>query len=170
MKNFKDFKIPNLVLLLGISGAGKSTWIKNNKPKWINTVVVSPDEIRRELTGNVSDQSKNKEVFELTKILTIHYLKNGKNVVLDATNLDTIYRIPFVEDISNEVVEFKKIALVFYVSTEEAKERIKKDIENNVDRANVPEEIIDAQYMKYMYSLKSLPDEGFKIVTSWNEN
>jgi len=170
IENFKQFHMTSLVLLIGISGSGKSTWIKNNKSKWTNTVVVSPDEIRRELTGNVSDQSRNKEVFELTNILTIHHLKNGKNVVLDATNLDTIYRIPFVEDISNEVIEFKKIALVFYVSREEAKQRIKKDIENNVDRANVPEEIIDSQYMKYMSSLKSLPDEGFKIVTSWNEN
>jgi len=158
-----------LVQLIGVSGAGKSTWIKNNKSKWLNTIVICPDEIRKELTGNVSDQSKNKEVFELTKILTIYNLKKGNNVILDATNLDTIYRIPFANDVSNEV-NFNKIALIFYVSIEEAKQRIKKDIENNVDRANVPDDIIESQYQKYMNSLKSLPEEGFKIVTSWNED
>jgi predicted kinase len=103
------------------------------------------------------------------KLLTINNLKKGKNVVLDATNIDTIYRTPFVDSVNNEV-EFKKIALVFYVSREEAKQRIRKDIENGIDRANVPFEIIDSQYNRYMDSLKNLPGEGFKIVTSWNEN
>lgn len=149
IENFKQFHMPSLIELIGVSGSGKSTWIKNNKSKWNKTVVISPDEIRKELTGNISDQSKNKEVFELTKILIIHNLKKGKNVVLDATNIDTIYRIPFVNDISDKV-EFKKIALVFYVSREEAKQRIKRDIENKVDRANVSEDIIDIQYQKYM--------------------
>jgi len=170
IENFKQFHMTSLVLLIGVSGSGKSTWIKNNKSKWNNTVVISPDEIRRELTGDVSDQSRNKEIFEISKMLIIHNLKKGKNVIVDATNLDTIYRIPFVDDITNEVEELKKIALVFYVSREEAIQRIKIDIENNVDRSNVPEDIIDSQYQKYMDTLKSLPEEGFKIVTTWNEN
>jgi len=168
-KFVENLNMINLILLIGLSGSGKSTWIKNNKSKWINTIVICPDEIRKELTGNVSDQSKNKEVFELTKMLTIYNLKKGNNVVLDATNLDTVYRIPFVNDVNKEV-KFNKISLVFYVSKEEAKQRIKKDIENNIDRANVPDDIIDAQYQKYINSLKSLPEEGFKIVTSWNED
>lgn len=169
IENFKEFNMPSLILLLGISGSGKSTWIKNNKSKWKNTVVISPDEIRRELTGSINDQSKNSDVFQFVKLLTIDNLKRGKNVVLDATNIDTIYRTPFVDDVSDKV-EFKKIALVFYVFREEAKQRIRKDIENGIDRANVPVEIIDSQYNRYMESLINLPKEGFKIVTSWNED
>ena len=38
---------PKLILPVGISGSGKSTWIKANTDS--NTVVVSPDDIRREL-------------------------------------------------------------------------------------------------------------------------
>ena len=73
IENFKQFHMPSLIELIGVSGSGKSTWIKNNKSKWNKTVVISPDEIRKELTGNISDQSKNKEVFELTKILIIPF-------------------------------------------------------------------------------------------------
>ena len=169
MENYKEFTTPTLVLLVGIPGSGKSTWINNNKSKWVNTVVVSPDELRKKLLGSVNNQSSNPEIWNHAKSLIIGYLKQGKNVVVDATNTDTPKRIPFDNSISEEV-DFKKIALIFYVSKEEAKQRIKKDIENNIDRANVPDDIIDAQYQKYINSLKSLPEEGFKIVTSWNED
>ena len=48
-----------LVLPIGISGSGKS-YIYNRDYK--DCVQVSPDLIREELTGDISNQSKNKEV------------------------------------------------------------------------------------------------------------
>ena len=155
-------------MLVGIPGSGKSTWIKKNQPKWKNTVVVSPDEIRKELLGSINDQSNKSEIFKFAKELIIGHLKNEKNVVLDATSTDTPKRIPFIESIYNEV-PFQKIALVFYVSRRESKRRIRKDIQNNVDRCDVPNIIIDEQYTMFEETLKSLPSEGFKIVTSWEE-
>lgn len=175
MKNYSKFvenlnnMKPSLVLLIGIPGCGKSTWIKNNKSKWENTVVVSPDEIRKQLLGDVSDQTKNSEIWKFAKLFAIESLKSGSNVIIDATNTDNVNRILWVESIQEEV-DFKRIALVFYVSPEVAKDRIRKDIENNVDRCNVPDKGVDTQYEWYLDSLKMLPKEGFKIVTSWNEN
>ena len=54
---------PTLYIMCGLSGSGKSTiatQIANENP---NTVIVSSDAIREELTGNENDQSKNEDVF-----------------------------------------------------------------------------------------------------------
>jgi predicted kinase len=159
---------PILLLLVGLPGAGKSTWIKDNRSKWKNTIVICPDEIRKEVLGSVNDQSENYKVFQLAKQMIVSHLKEGINVVLDTTNTDTEKRIPYIESISEEV-EFQKIALIFYVSPDESKRRIKTDIKNNVDRCEVTDEGIDIQYDWYRETLRSLPSEGFKMVTYWEE-
>ena len=54
---------PTLWIMCGLSGSGKSTiatQIANENP---NTIIVSSDAIREELTGNENDQSKNEDVF-----------------------------------------------------------------------------------------------------------
>ena len=54
----------------GVAGSGKSTWIKNNvkHSSWI----VSRDAIRKNLIGDESYFSKEKEVFSLTKYLVLN--------------------------------------------------------------------------------------------------
>ena len=75
----------NLVLPIGISGSGKS-YIYNRDYK--DYVQVSPDLIREELTGSISDQSKNKEVFKLAFERVDEYLNKGQDVFFDATNVN----------------------------------------------------------------------------------
>lgn len=51
--------------MCGLSGSGKSTiatQIVNENP---NTVIISSDAIREELTGNYEDQEHNEEVFKI---------------------------------------------------------------------------------------------------------
>lgn len=86
----KNFKKPKFIIPVGISGSGKSTWINANRKS--NTVVISPDEIRRELTGNISDQSKNNDVFVLAFKKAIDALNNGNDVIFDATNVTSFHR------------------------------------------------------------------------------
>ena len=160
--------IPTLIELTGIPTSGKSTWIKNNQSKWKNTIVVSPDELRKKLLGDVNDQSCNSIIFKFAKEIIIHNLKLGKNVVLDSTNTDTKYRISFNDSITKEV-NCKKIALIFHVSLKESRKRIISDIKNNIDRCHVSEEVLDIQYQLFKETLKSLPTESFEIVTSWEE-
>jgi hypothetical protein len=48
-------------MLVGIPGCGKSTYLRKvNSP---NVLIVCPDDIRRELTGDISDQSRNGDVW-----------------------------------------------------------------------------------------------------------
>lgn len=51
--------------MMGISGAGKSTQVKKLLSENPSAVVISPDTIRGEITGNESDQSQNYRVFQL---------------------------------------------------------------------------------------------------------
>ena len=73
-----------LYILTGLPGSGKSTWAKENLP---NAVVVCKDTIREEICGDVNDQSKNKEVFNIARTRTKKLLEEGKDVITDATHL-----------------------------------------------------------------------------------
>lgn len=78
---------PTLWIMCGLSGSGKSTiaaQIANENP---NTIIVSSDAIREELTGNENDQSKNEDVFKIFHKRIREYLIKEINVIADATNL-----------------------------------------------------------------------------------
>lgn len=72
-----------LTLLVGPSGAGKSLYAE----KFSETSVISTDDIRGELCGNIFDQSRNREVFEVVARLAKARLTSGLSTVIDATHL-----------------------------------------------------------------------------------
>ena len=51
--------------MTGLSGSGKSTIAQKLAEENPNTVIVSSDAIREELTGNYEDQEHNEEVFKI---------------------------------------------------------------------------------------------------------
>jgi len=154
---------PKLILPVGISGSGKSTWIQANTDT--NTIVVSPDNIRRELTGNISDQTKNGEVWGLAFQRVADGLNAGKNVILDATNIKSSDRKRLMDYMKVHVDKpFEGFAKVFSVDPEIAKQRVRKDIEAGVDRSNVPDWAIDKQYRIFIDDVNLLEPEGFKII------
>jgi predicted kinase len=156
---FTEGIIPEFIILIGIPGSGKSFWIakynKNNKYR-----VISPDLIRKEITGNISDQSQNAKVWEITKKRVVNLLKNGINVILDATMTTSQNRKNFIKDLPNAKLKAK----IFYVDPEVSKKRIKQDVESGKDRANVPDEVIDRMHDELMKSKDTIEDEGFEII------
>lgn len=78
---------PKLYVLVGLSGSGKSTLAAQLAESNENTVIVSSDAIREELTGKIEDQSRNNEVFEIFYQRIRKNLEEGKNAIADATNL-----------------------------------------------------------------------------------
>jgi predicted kinase len=154
---------PKLILPIGISGSGKSTWIKSQINS--NTVIISPDDIRRELTGSVSDQSKNALVFEIAHKRVADALNAGKNVIFDATNIKSRDRKSLMDYMKVHVDKpFDGFAKVFSVDPEVAKQRVKKDIEAGVDRSNVPDWAIDKQHRSFVDDMNSIELDGFKII------
>ena len=154
---------PKFIIPVGISGSGKSSWIKSQTDS--NTKVVSPDDIRREILGSVNDQSRGGEIFNIAYQRVIDALNAKNNVIFDATNVSSSDRRNMLKYIKNNVnVDFDAYAKIFDVNPDITKERIRKDIEAGVDRSNVPPEAIDRQYQKFIGGLDNLESDGYKII------
>ena len=114
-------------MLIGIPGCGKSTYIKKIQIDNADIVVISPDNIRRELTNNVSDQSQNVNVWNIALEKIIQNISNGKYVILDATNVSTYYRTQLLSNIKNAVGNnVKTYATIFNSDPDISKKRISK--------------------------------------------
>lgn len=153
----QNSNLPSLIVLIGIPGSGKSHWILTNN---ISHSVVCPDKIRNELFGDITDQSNNSRVFDIAKGMVIALLTIGKNVIVDATNVNTFYR----KDFLNNLPSCNKIAVLFDADPEIASNRIKNDIQNNKIRSNVPEHVIYRMYGEYLFTKKAIQEEGFNHI------
>lgn len=72
---------PLLTLMVGPSGAGKTRYA-HGLPGYI-----SSDDLRREYTGGIEDQSRNDDVFTALRRIAKARLSSGLPVCIDATNL-----------------------------------------------------------------------------------
>ncbi len=138
-----------LILPIGISGSGKS-YIYNKDYK--DCVQVSPDLIREELTGDISNQTKNKEVFKLAFERVDEYLNNGQDVFFDATNVNKEQRKNFTDKYIGTDVEV--IYVILPADIDLSWNRIRKDIREGKNRSNVPYFALVKQKEQYDKSLK----------------
>ena len=161
MKTKKTKK--TLFMLIGISGSGKSTYLKNKflndfpelsmylkeKDSELSELIVSGDDLRRELTGDVNNHEKEKLIWtSLIPTKIKENLTEHKYAILDATNVSK--RKDFLKKFKN----VRKIGIVFKPDVELSWERICEDMNNSVDRSNVPLEAIETQYEKFKNSVK----------------
>lgn len=139
-----------VVLTSGISGSGKSTFLN----KFFKGIVICPDDIRRELTGNVSDQSRNAEVWELTYKRFREALATGDDVAISAMFLNE----KAVNRVCEEIDKTKSLPVLEIILMEDSynwklcADRVKKDIENGVDRADTAsvDGLIQSMYNKWV--------------------
>lgn len=155
-------KKSTLYYFIGISGSGKSYYIENkflidfpivkkyldeNKLS-ISDIIVSPDDLRRELTRDVNNHEKEKQIW--TGILPTKIketLNTHGHTIFDATN--TSKRNSFLKKFK----QYNIIAVVFEPNLELSIERVSNDINENKDRSNVPAEAIERQYDKFVSSV-----------------
>jgi len=151
--SYVELKTPCVIATVGISGSGKSTWTKQFMETHKDWKVICPDQIRKDLTGNISDQSKNHEVWNLAYERLDKYTCEQKNILFDSTctNLDTVKRLLRNTENQGIPIYFK----IFECNPNTANCRVNADILNGVERSNVPREVIERQY------------EGFKKVVKW---
>ena len=160
-KLFDDQQNSNktVYITVGISGSGKSSYLKNEFHR--SNFLVSSDALRKELYKNINDQSNNEKLWnEDIPNEMLDALRQGDSVILDATNLNKSQRIKFMSKFNG----CKKVALVFDVDVEEAIKRVKNDINNNVIRSNVPENVIRKQYKSFINGLSSLDHEFNEVI------
>ena len=149
-----------LILPIGISGSGKS-YIYNRDYK--DCVQVSPDLIREELTGDISNQSKNKEVFKLAFERVDEYLNSGKDVFFDATNVNKSQRKNFTDKYIGSDVTV--IYVVLPADVDLSWTRIRKDIREKKNRSDVPYFALVKQKEQYDNTLElGFDDENVQEV------
>lgn len=84
---------PRVVILVGLPGSGKSTWLKN-----IGANPISSDAIRLQLSDDEEDQTIHGRVFSVARYLLRQRLELRRPVTyIDATNLVRPNRKPFLK-------------------------------------------------------------------------
>lgn len=171
IKTYNDYLLENkdlykIYFTVGISGSGKSTYLNKHFRK---EVIVSSDQLRISLTGDVNNQEQNNRVFKELEKKAIEILDIYGMVVVDATNLSmrNINNIlkPIKETYGEGTID-KPTLLIFQADPEVSKQRVKNDIQNNINRSNTPDHIIDKQYQSYLLFMKDLDNYGnsFNII------
>jgi len=80
---------PVLVLLVGPSGAGKTTFAQEH---FAPNQVISSDELRARVSDDPNDQDASAEAFRILALLVNGRLKRRLTAVVDATNLRAVGR------------------------------------------------------------------------------
>jgi predicted kinase len=125
MKNIKE---PFVMMLIGPTLSGKSTYIRNNYP---NVEVISRDEIVMEVFGSRDYNLAFKEVDqkEVDRVLASRLKEandSKKSVIIDMTNMTVKRRMATLRNFDKD---FSKIAVVFTILSDE--EYIKRNIDRN---------------------------------------
>jgi protein phosphatase len=148
-----DIKIPNLslVVLVGVSGSGKSTWARRH---FLQTEIVSSDHCRALISDDENNQAVSPAAFRLLHALVEERLRVGRLTVVDATNVQKEAREPLLKLARQYHV--LPVAVVFNIS-----ERICLD--RSVERTDrrIQPHIIHQQGANLRRSLGNLQDESF---------
>lgn len=124
-----------LVLLVGVSGSGKSTFAKRH---FSATEILSSDAIREEVLDDINDQSGNQLVFDVLHARVEQRMKQGLLTVVDATNVAHRDRIGMLHMAKQHYVQ--SYAIVFDFPLDDC-------LQANAQRQRqVPTEIISTQY------------------------
>ena len=141
-------------------GSGKTTVLKKFAAQY-GYAYICPDDIRQELLGDVTDNSRNNEVWAEAYKRTREHLERGESIVFDATFADQEYRRAFLKFARENGAE--KIQGIFVdVPSEIARAR------NQARDRKVPDEIMN----RMEGDLKTMPPElqdGFDAIFTLDE-
>ena len=114
--------MPELIMMVGVAGSGKST-IAQRIAQSAGAEIVSSDAVRGELYGDENCQANPAKVFGVVHNRIRTFLVEGKNVVYDATNLSCKRRMNFLKEIAH--IECEKTCIVVVTTPEDIEERMK---------------------------------------------
>lgn len=144
----------NLIMLVGIPGSGKTTHSAELSKKY-NAKVISSDKVRQTYVG-----IDEKDVFPTVYRLCIEELKNGGNVILDATHITPKVRKRTFDALDQYDVEYDKIAIYFDTPVDVCIKRV--EIRNKDPKELfLPLEVIESYGKNIIMPTK---EEGFKEV------
>ena len=144
----------NLVVTLGITGCGKSRWLKDKSP------VIETDDLRVELLDDISDSATQEGIIfgaaakRISKLFDTH-----DTVYFGATLVNGKHRIPFLQSIKDMCKHKFVIDVVIFPGIPElSKERIARDLKSGVQRSDSIK-FIDEQYEQYLHTMSNFNKE-----------
>lgn len=148
---------PTLYMMCGLVGSGKSSYAEQ-LAKTNDCIIHASDRIREEL-GDINDQSKNEYVFTTLHKRVKEDLRNGKNVIYDATNLNRRKRMAFLKELKD--ISCHKVCILMATPYEFC-------VAQNFKRErNVPVDVIWRMYLNFQMPSTH---EGFDEVIVHYEN
>jgi protein phosphatase len=155
-----EIEIPRrtLVLLIGVSSAGKSTFAQRH---FKATQIVSSDHYRAVLTDDENDQTVTGDAFRLVRMIVEKRLQRGLLTVVDATNLKAADRKEYL-DMARQY-GIMAIAIVVKLPSAILNERHR----HRTDR-NFSVDILQRQIELMQSVERNLPFEGFQAIYTLN--
>ncbi len=156
MKNIKD---PFVMMLIGPTLSGKSTYIRNNYP---GVTVISRDEIVMEVYGSrdYNEAFKNVDQKEVDRRLSQRLKEAGeseKSVIIDMTNMNVKRRMATLQNFGPA---HQRVAVIFPILSEEEYQR------RNIDRNAKENKWIPPSVIKSMIDSYQEPssEEKYDII------
>lgn len=150
MSSIKSMFNSGIVVLVGLSGSGKSSWAKET---FASTHVLSSDQMRFMLTDHEHTQACSHEAFRLLEELARVRLKYGRIAVLDATHVQKKSRERWLA-LAKEL-DVPIFAIWFDVPKEECVRR------QTTRTRKVPEYVLERQLKDLEHIKAELLDEHF---------
>ncbi|MEM6262955.1 MAG: polynucleotide kinase-phosphatase, partial [Bacteroidota bacterium] len=144
----------SLVLLIGASGAGKSTFASKHFGKH---EVVSSDVCRGIVSNDENSQSATKDAFDLLQFIIAKRLKNGHLTVVDATNVQKESR----RNLINLAKQYHTLPVAIVL---DLSQRVCEDRNDLREDRNFGNHVVRQQKQQLKRSIKGLKREGFKKV------
>ena len=136
-----------IIMLKGLPASGKSTWAKEKVKENGNFVRISKDDLRENFFGGYSPK-KEKMVIRIRNALTKEFLKLGRNVIIDDTNLNPKHE-EYFKNLAKELgVKFEVNDSFLKVDPEECVER------DLLRHKSVGERVIYRMYYQYVNPIK----------------
>ena len=162
-----DESIPHAIMLIGVPGSGKSTYIDELKAQSParDYVVLSTDDVLERLGNehgwNYRQAYENIPFKKVQAIFNIDFrqaVKDKKDIIIDQTNLTVKSRARKLNKLPKE---YKKIAVVFNIDADEMKRRLDKRVAE--DGKSVPQHILDNMIGYYVPPSRSEFDEIIEV-------
>ncbi|WP_228056566.1 AAA family ATPase [Microcoleus sp. LEGE 07076] len=144
----------SLVLLIGASGSGKSTFARQH---FQPTEIISSDYCRGLVSDDENNQSATADAFEVLHLIAAKRLAAGKLTVIDATNVQPESRKPLLE-LARKYHCFL-VAIVL-----DLPEKLCADRNQQRPNRNFGSHVIRRHVQNLRRSLRNLDREGFRYV------